>query len=139
MDIRIVRLNDGEDVIADMLEDKAKNKITLQNPMSLMFKRMSFGKSAFVLTPWLPVELLNDNCVQIGKENIVMTIEPKDSVKDYYLSLVEEVNELMIQGGEEVDRVLAQTEEEQEEELEEEDHSVENLLEAIKSKGRILH
>jgi hypothetical protein len=55
------------------------------------------------------------------------------------LSLVEEVNELMIQGGEEVDRVLAQTEEEQEEELEEEDHSVENLLEAIKSKGRILH
>ena len=137
MDIRFVRLNDGEDVIADMLEDKAKNKITLQNPMSLMFKRMSFGKSAFVLTPWLPVELLNDNCVQIGKENIVMTIEPKDSVKDYYLSLVEEVNELMIQGGEEVDRVLAQTDDEEEEEQEHD--SVENLLETIKSKGRILH
>ena len=44
-----------------------------------------------------------------------MTIEPKDSVKDYYLSLVEEVNELMIQGGEEVDRVLAQTDDEEEE------------------------
>ena len=99
---------------------------------------MSFGKSAFVLTPWLPVELLNDNCVQIGKENIVMTIEPKDSVKDYYLSLVEEVNELMIQGGEEVDRVLAQTDDEEEEE-EQEDDTVENLLETIKSKGRILH
>ena len=38
--IKIVRLQSGEDVIADCIEDNENNLVFLDNPMLLVFKRI---------------------------------------------------------------------------------------------------
>jgi len=90
--IKIVRLQSGEDVIANYNDDE-EGSITLVNPMSLMFKRMPTGRAVMMMSPWLPLELVEDNVACIYAQDILSVFQPKQSIIDYYNTTVMEVEE----------------------------------------------
>ena len=90
--IKIVRLQSGEDVIANYTDDE-EGSITLTNPMSLMFKRMPTGRAVMMMSPWLPLELVEDNVACIYAQDILSVFQPKQSIIDYYNTTVTEVEE----------------------------------------------
>ena len=90
--IKIVRLQSGEDVIANYRDDE-EGSITLTNPMSLMFKRMPTGRAVMMMSPWLPLELVEDNVACIYAQDILSVFQPKQSIIDYYNTTVTEVEE----------------------------------------------
>jgi len=90
--IKIVRLQSGEDVIANYKDDE-EGSITLTNPMSLMFKRMPTGRAVMMMSPWLPLELVEDNVACIYAQDILSVFQPKQHIIDYYNTTVTEVEE----------------------------------------------
>ena len=84
-DIRIVRLQSGEDIVADCLEDN--DSLILDSPMHLIFKRTTKG-TVMMLLPWLPIELIKDNSATIYTSDILTVYEPKDDLIQYYDNIV---------------------------------------------------
>jgi hypothetical protein len=90
--IKIVRLQSGEDVIAGYLDDQ-EGSVTLTNPMALIFKRMPTGRAVMMMSPWLPLELVEENIACIYAQDILSVFQPKQSIIDYYNTTVIEVEE----------------------------------------------
>lgn len=90
--IKIVRLQSGEDVIASYNDDQ-EGSITLTNPMALIFKRMPTGRAVMMMSPWLPLELVEENIACIYAQDILSVFQPKQSIIDYYNTTVIEVEE----------------------------------------------
>lgn len=90
VNIKVVRLQSGEDVIADLISD-GENTI-LNNPMVVMVRRTSTG-SVMMMSPWLPVEVISDNIASINNSEIVTIISPRKSLVEYYLTRVGETIE----------------------------------------------
>lgn len=86
--IRIVRLQSGEDIIADCIENLDDDIVELKRPMHLIFKRIRTGKSLMLMMPWLPVELIKENTAHIYAADILTYIEPKDEMVEYYNNVV---------------------------------------------------
>jgi len=86
--IKVVRLQSGEDVIADILSDN--DNTILYNPMVVLLKRSGKG-SVMMMVPWLPVELISDNIATLNNSEIVTYTNPKDSLVEYYLNMVHEI------------------------------------------------
>ena len=61
--------------------------------MSLMFKRMPTGRAVMMMSPWLPLELVEDNVACIYAQDILSVFQPKQSIIDYYNTTVTEVEE----------------------------------------------
>jgi len=89
LNIKVVRLQSGEDVIADVIADK-ENTI-LNNPMVVLLRRSGKG-SVMMMVPWLPVEIISDNIATLNNSEIVTYTNPKDSLIEYYLNMVHEVS-----------------------------------------------
>jgi hypothetical protein len=88
--IKIVRLQNGEDVISTCYEDVETKMIMLKDPMTIIFKRIKEG-SILLITPWLPTELIEDNTATLLSSDILTTVEPKTMIKDYYVKLVDKL------------------------------------------------
>ena len=86
--IKIVRLNSGEDVIADIVTSANSSFTTLNNPMNLMFKRTQKG-TVMMMVPWLPIEIINDNIATINNSEILTTADPKQDLIEYYGHMVD--------------------------------------------------
>lgn len=91
--IKIVRLQTGEDIVADCLEDE--QHLILDNPMHLIFKRGPAGGKIMVLLPWLPVELIDSNIASVPYKDILLTMDPKKGLIDYYGEVVTMITEQM--------------------------------------------
>ena len=65
--IKIVRLQSGEDIVADFIEDDENDVVMLNNPMHIIFKRMPTGQTVMMMMPWLPIELIKSNSALIYK------------------------------------------------------------------------
>ncbi len=90
--IRIVRLQSGEDIIADCIENLEDDIVELKRPMHIIFKRIQTGKSVMMMMPWLPVELIKKNTAHIYGADILTYIEPKDDLIEYYNNAVNDEN-----------------------------------------------
>lgn len=88
--IRIVRLQSGEDIIADCIEDDKTDIVELKRPMHIIFKRIQTGKSLMLMMPWLPIELIKENTAHIYSADILTFIEPKDDLVEYYNNAVDD-------------------------------------------------
>jgi len=89
--IRIVRLQSGEDIIAGYSGNIDTNIVILDNPMHLIFKRTSQGTVMFML-PWLPIELIKDNIATIVTDDILTIVEPKDDLIEYYGNIINQTH-----------------------------------------------
>lgn len=137
-EIKILRLQDGEDIIASYHIDESK-MVVMNNPMTLFFKRISSGKSMVMMAPWLPLELIGENTAKLYETSVLTMIEPKKSLVDYYLSAVEESNEMIQMNADAIDDALL-NESDDEFEYDDEDCEIEQVQDSIKeSKKTLLH
>ena len=93
--IKIVRLQSGEDIIADFIEDNDNDTVLLDNPMHIIFKRIPTGQTVMMMMPWLPLEIIKDNSAMIYTNDILTIINPKDELIKYYGDVVVEAQQQM--------------------------------------------
>lgn len=128
---KILRLKDGEDIMASFVETP-NHMLILENPMTVFFKRLSVSKSMVMMSPWLPIELVSENIVEIYSHDVLTSFEPKESLIEYYNNAVREANEVMKQSERIIDEALLNesTDEELDDELSDDlDEEIQSVLE----------
>ncbi len=93
--IKIVRLQSGEDIMADMIQDEENDTFLLDNPMHIIFKRIPTGQTVMMMMPWLPIEIIKENSAIVYASDILTVIEPKDDLVEYYGNVVVEAQQRM--------------------------------------------
>ena len=96
MSIILFRMNTGELVIAQSVKNKQSYSLT--NPMEVILKRLPDLTTSMILSPWLPIELVKEEVVEVLNSNIQYTLVPEEKlvkcfVKVYglYQSVISEV------------------------------------------------
>ena len=134
--VKIVRLNSGEDVIAQLSEDEGQ--FTLVEPMTVLFKRLPSGKAFMMMSPWLPLELIEDNVAFIFSSDVLTMFKPKTAVIDYYTRIVSEVTLESVLNAKDIEESLANVDNDvdYDEEIEmSDDDSMEEIIESFGTKG----
>ena len=126
--IKIVRLQSGEDIMADIIEDEENDTIFLDNPMHIIFKRIPTGQTVMMMMPWLPIEVIKENSAILYSSDILTIIEPKEDLVDYYGTFVIEAQQRM-----EEKRDFSN---EEEDDYDEEEIDEEELFEVLKEKKK---
>lgn len=129
--IKIVRLQSGEDIMADCIEDTEQGTVLLENPMHIIFKRIPTGQTVMMMMPWLPIELIKDNSAIIYDSDILTVIEPKDDLINYYGQIVISAQERM----ENSTNIFGEEDDDEDEDMEEE-IDPEALFELLKEKKK---
>ena len=115
--VKIIRMQTGEDIMASMIEEQEQNEtVVLNNPMRLVFRRLPTGQTVLMMMPWLPVELIKEDSAIIYTTDIITIVEPKESMKEYYENLVDKTIEEMLNSEEILEQRLANMEKEEKEE-----------------------
>jgi hypothetical protein len=127
--IKIVRLQSGEDIMADVIQDEENDTLLLDNPMHIIFKRIPSGQTIMMMMPWLPIEIIKENNAIVYATDILTIIEPKDDLIEYYGNIVFEAHEKMMET-----RDFNSYEDDEEDE--EEELSSEEIMELIKEKKK---
>ena len=87
MNIKLVRLQNGDDVIAGY--KSGGNIVELIDPMRLIFRRLPTGQTMMLVAPWLPSELIETNSAAITSTDILSVHEPRSRLIEYYNKMVE--------------------------------------------------
>jgi hypothetical protein len=87
--VKIIRLQNGEDLISDCIMDDGEEWIQLNDPMSLIVKRSIKG-TVMMMVPWLPLEVVSDNIATISFHDVLTFAEPKEDLVEYYINMVEQ-------------------------------------------------
>jgi hypothetical protein len=132
-EIKIVRLNTGEDIIAEYSVDKRKKIVQLINPMHIIFKRTPSG-SIMMIFPWLPVEILKENFAVVDLKNVLTIADPKDDLITHYHKLILQAEKTLAQSTNIMDQ-FEEIDEDEDDELT--DDETNNLVEA--KKNNLLH
>ena len=83
--IKIVRLQSGEDIIATFSENKKTKKVTLESPMHIIMKRINSKSGPMMyMVPWLPVEMVDVDTATFDSSNVLTTLVPKKDMSEYY-------------------------------------------------------
>ena len=125
--VKLIRMQTGEDIMASMFEQEDSDQNQLNDPMRLVFRRMPTGQTVMMMMPWLPIELIKENTALIYSSDIITVIDPKETMIQYYDKLVERT----IKDMAEADEMLQNLLEEQEETLPEQ---LQEFLQEFKSK-----
>ena len=87
--IKIVRLQSGEDIIATFSENKKTKKVTLESPMHIIMKRINSKSGPMMyMVPWLPVEMVDVDTATFDSSNVLTTLVPKKDMSEYYQDIV---------------------------------------------------
>jgi hypothetical protein len=89
--IKIIRMQSGEDIVASYTHDIETNQATLKGPMRLVFRRLETGKTMMVMMPWLPVEVMIENVATVSQKDILTVIQPKAEFMEYYDNTISEI------------------------------------------------
>jgi hypothetical protein len=137
-DVRIVRLQSGEDVIAKYEYSDQTGEIILSDPMTILFKRLPTGKSFMMMSPWLPIELIEDNIAIVFENDILTMVKPKKSLITYYKRIVNETSIESLESYSEIESSLMDYDNESYYDDVDEDE-VEEYMESIDTKKQLLH
>jgi uncharacterized LabA/DUF88 family protein len=92
--IKIVRLQNGEDIIGNMI-DLDVGQYIVEEPMSVGIEYR--GKEAgLAMHHWLPVQLIKKNEIILETKDVLCILDPNDEFCEYYLNTVEKIKELLI-------------------------------------------
>jgi hypothetical protein len=133
--VRIIRLKDGEDIITSY-HLNSNGIIEMYDPMTLFYKRLSAGKSMLLMSPWLPMELVQTNSACISMNEVLTIVEPRTALIEYYNNAVVEANEMISNFTDQIDESLF-NDFDSDEELDLEDESEELLQEPSTNKQTI--
>lgn len=134
--VKLIRMQTGEDIVAAMQEEEDSDMIHLIDPMRLVFRRMPTGQTVMMMMPWLPVELIKENSAHVYSTDIITIVEPKEAMIRYYDKVVERVIEDMLSGDDKLDQLLA----DQDDEEPSDEEIYEEILQHVKEvKNKKLH
>lgn len=89
-EIKIIRFNTGEDVVASCIIDEETDSVLLDNPMKVVVSRSADTKQTLLLLmPWLPIELVEEDSIYVALENVITFMNPKNSLVEYYTNMIE--------------------------------------------------
>jgi hypothetical protein len=125
-EIKIIRLNDGEDIISSYHVDESDEGLIVNNPMTLFFKRLGSTRSVVMMAPWLPIELICNTSTRINNSQILTIMEPRKSLIEYYLNAVNNITENIRMNEDSIDETLLDNNQ-QEDDLDEEDSMEEDV------------
>ena len=134
--VRIIRLKDGEDIITSY-HLNSNGTIEMYDPMTLFYKRLSAGKSMLLMSPWLPIELVQTNSACISMNEVLTIVEPRSALIEYYNNAVAEANEMISNFTDQIDSSLLD-DFDSEEELDLEDEP-EELQQNINTNKQTIH
>ena len=138
--VKIIRMQTGEDVMASMIGEEEEETVLLADPMRLIYRRMPTGQTVLMMMPWLPVELIKDNNALVYNSDIVTIVDPKESMIEYYENLVIKTMLEMEKSEGMIEQLLKDQQEDSEVEEESEEFSMEELTQYIEEiKNRTLH
>lgn len=136
--VKLIRMQSGEDIMASMFENDNSDQIQLNDPMRIVFRRLPTGQTVMMMMPWLPVELIKENSAMIYYSDIVTVVEPKESMIRYYDKLVERTIEEMADSDKMINNLLEEQEGEEEQDIEQQ--IMDEVLQSIhEAKGKKLH
>ena len=137
--VKIIRMQTGEDIMASMVGEEEEETVLLEDPMRLIFRRMPTGQTVMMMMPWLPVELIKDNNALVYNSDIITIVEPKESMVEYYENLVIKTM-LEMEKSEEMIAGLLKAQAGEEDTEDEEEYSMEDLIQFVEEvKNRTLH
>ncbi len=137
--VKLIRMQSGEDIMASMFEQEDSEQVQLNDPMRLVFRRMPTGQTVMMMMPWLPVELIKENSALVYTSDIVTVIDPKESMIRYYDKLVERTISDMADSDKMLDQLLEEQEEEEDESQQQEEMMQELLQHIQEVKNKKLH
>ena len=138
--VKLIRMQTGEDIMASMFEQEDSEQVQLNDPMRLVFRRMPTGQTVMMMMPWLPVELIKENSALVYSSDIVTIIEPKEAMIRYYDKLVERTVNDMADSDKLLENLLDEQEEESEEEQKQQEEMMQELIQHIQEvKNKKLH
>jgi len=136
--VKIIRMQTGEDIMASMIGEEQEETVLLEDPMRLIYRRMPTGQTVMMMMPWLPVELIKDNNALIYNSDIITIIDPKESMIEYYENLVIKTMLEMEKSEDMIAGLLKDQSGEGEGDVEE--YSMEDLIQFVEEvKNRTLH
>lgn len=105
-DVKIVRLQTGEDIICTMKDNSGTGEFILIDPMTIIFKKLPNGKTFMMIAPWLPVEIIEDNVVNLFSGDILTVMKPRNSIISYYRTILDEVKRQCVLDSKEIDESI---------------------------------
>ena len=87
MNIKLIRMQNGDDIISDIAQ--TGNMVKLTNPMRLIFRRLPTGQTMMLIAPWLPNELIEEDHAVVSNSDVLTYFNPKQKLVDYYNKMVE--------------------------------------------------
>ncbi len=126
-EIKIIRLNDGEDIISSYHVDESDEGLIVNNPMTLFFKRLGSTRSVVMMAPWLPIELICNTSTRINNSQILTIMEPRKSLIEYYLNAVNNITENIRMNEDSIDETLLDNNQQEDDDLDEEDSREEDV------------
>jgi len=81
MNIKLIRLQTGEDLIADVVADTAEH-LTLENPCMVFVRPSQSGTASIGITRWLPYA--EDKQFKLERRWVVLLSDPVSDLKNEY-------------------------------------------------------
>ena len=92
--IRIIRLKDNNDIIANM--DFREDFVILYDPLLMHVEHLRGSKGQLVLLNYLPHSLITENIATIDVKDILLTMNPNLEMVEHYLDTVEKSKALQV-------------------------------------------
>lgn len=89
MNVKIIRLKNGEDIIGDVITDES-NMITVFDPMCFVIDN-SREHVKLLLDHWLPFQAIKSNQITFPSNEIFGTMDPTDEFFDYYIAAIDKM------------------------------------------------
>ena len=101
MNVKILRLKNGDDIICDMEYDDGVYYCNM--PMSIWMEHNS-KMPKLCMDHWLPVQVIEDNAVTLLEDDILCTMLPNNQLTEYYMNQIDEFNSVL-RAKEEADKM----------------------------------
>ena len=89
-EVKILRLVTGEDIICNYYKVSSDSYV-ITDPMMLIVK-FKGRNSSVIMEHWLPVEVIKNNEVLINPRDVITMFDPKESLAEYYINLVDKLH-----------------------------------------------
>lgn len=138
--VKLIRMQSGEDIMASTMEQEDSDQIQVNDPMRIVFRRLPTGQTVMMMMPWLPVELIKENMAMICYSDIVTVVEPKESMIRYYDKLVERTINDMQDSDKMIEKLLEEQDDEEDVEEVTQEQMMEELMQNIQEvRNKKLH
>jgi hypothetical protein len=89
--VRFMRLVNGDDLIAEINEDK-ETSLIVAHPMRLLIDAdLDVGKQTIYMHTWMPQGVTKGDVCSLNKKDIILSAELEADIEEYYRGMVFEV------------------------------------------------